>query len=543
MAKILGIPGKWFPTSNLLAGVILADHRYGAEASFSISNDTYSSYQAVLWAEMLSFKYNLKLTTFINSDSAYYNPNIGRLESTGKMWHDLYFMTDKWVNPVTGIYETIPDYYSATWTSAGAAVFEKAVAGQAKPTGNDGSGTAIVATRYPSHGQQMYDASNGVYGYNFPSNQQGTSHLSELKDMDLYQRFGLELLLFRKVSTYSYRNGITTQRWLLKDRFLGGRNSAGRLSGAALTSYGFKQTDGSKLGEFFYSDSQIAANPDLGWTVNHHMNRQNTVQYEASLTAGGAGGDNYQTAHNNFKTYLTSLFNGGTGIKNLFTSGGWFQEFTHFANMYQGTGWAGTKGDIRNLYADYLATVDSLISGHLVNRAGYGEIVEYHTLRDSVKRIDLYQQSSTKIRIAVRTNSYNYLINTPVTVVLNLTGTTFANKNFKPANKGCKGIRKISTNVFAVDILYSGTIQVDTAGVYHDFNKPTVTASLVGNNVEWISNKPVRVVLYSVDSNGFVAELGRVNSLDTKGSIAKGSATTLKLGAVNSSGFSVLIDI
>lgn len=542
MTKILGIPGKWLPTSNLIAGVILADHRYGAEASLSISNDTYSSYQAVLWAEMLAFKNNLKLTTFINSDPAYFNPNIKRIEDSGKMWHDLYFMTDKWVNPITGNYEVIPDYYSTTWTNAGASVFANAVSGQPKPTGQDGSGTNIIASRYPSHGQQMYDISGGEFGYNFPTNTTGASNLSELRNMDNFQRAGLEELLKRKVSTYSYRNGITTQKWLLKDRFLGARNSSGRLSGPALTSYGFKQSDGSKLGEFFYTDAQILVNPDLGWTENHHLNRQNAIQYESSLASGGAGTDNYQTAHNNFKTYLTSLINGGSGIKNLFTSCGWFQEFTHFGNMYQGTGWQGAKGDIRALYADYLATVESLLSGHFVNRSGYGEIVEYHTLRDSVKRIDLYQLSSTKIRIAVRADRRNELINTPVTVILDLSGTSFAGKNFKPIG-GCKGIRKISSNVFAVDVLYSGIIEVDTVGVYHDFQKPTVTASIVGDNVEWSSDKPVGVVLYSVDSNGFVSELFRSSESLLSGKIPKGSATVLKLGAVNKTGESVLVDV
>lgn len=32
-------------------------------------------------------------------------------------------------------------------------------------------------------------------------------------------------------------------------------NSTGRLSGGSLTSYGFRQSDGTKLGEFFYSDA------------------------------------------------------------------------------------------------------------------------------------------------------------------------------------------------------------------------------------------------------------------------------------------------
>lgn len=542
--KILNIPGKWFPASNLVSGTVLADHRYGAEASFSISNDTYSSYQAVLWAEMLAFKNNLKLTTFINSDPAYYNPNVPLLESTGKMYHDLYFMTDKWVNPITGVYEVIPDYYSATWTALGAAVFANAVVGQPKPSGQDGSGNTILVTRYPSHGQQMYDASNGAFGYNFSTNVIGSSNLSELKNMEAPQSGQLQSDLKRKLTSYSYRNGITNQRWLLKDRYLGGRNSAGRLSGPALTSYGFKQVGGAKLGEFFYTDAQISVNPDLGWTVNHHLNRQNTVQYEASLTASGAGGDAYQTAHNNFKAYLTTLINGnGTTIKNIFTSGGWYQEFTHFANMYQGSGWAGTKGDIRALYADYLSTLNTLIGDHFVCKAGYGEITEYHYYRDSVKRIDLNTESTTRLRISVRTDSNLKIYNTPVTVIIDFTGTTFANKNFKPVGNGCKGIRKISTNVFAIDILHSGIIDVDSVGIYYDFSLPTLTANIVGENVNWSSNKPVKTVLYSLDSNGFVSEIYRSNMFETSGSIPKLSGINLKLGGATSSGNSVLIDI
>lgn len=541
--KILNIPGQWYPASNLVAGTILADHRYGAEASISICNDTYSSYAAIMWAEMLAFKHNLKLTTFINSDPSFFNIDILRVEKTGKMHHDLYFMTDKWHNPITGLYEVIPDYYDSVWSAKGAAVFVNATAGQPKPTGLDGSGTAISVTKYPSHGQQMWDISNGAFGYNFPNNSTGASNLSELRNLDIYMRKGLELLLGRRVSTCAYRNGISTQRWLLKDRYLGGRNSAGRLSGAALTAYGFKQSDKTaKLGEFFYTNAQIAANPDLGWTTNHHMVRQSTVQYESYLT-GGAGSDNYATTHNNFKAYLTTLFNGnGSTIKSLFTSSGWFQEFTHFANMFQGSGWAGAKGDIRNLYADYIAKVDELCAGHFVNKSGYGEIVEYHTFRDSIKRIDLYKLSSTRIRIALRSDRRTDLINTPVTVVIDLTGTTFENKDFKPYNQGCKGIRKISTNIYAIDILYSGIIEVDPTGIYHDFNIPVVSVTIEGENINWTSNVPVYVVLYSIDVNGFVSEVSRSNKLSSTGSIKKGYGS-LKLGAVNSTGTSTLINV
>lgn len=545
MGRILGISGKWFPTSDIVAGVLLADHRYGAEASVSVTNDAYTD-QSMFWGEMLCFKNNLKATCFTNYDSTIWKSKTVEIEITKKIHHDLYLMTDKWVNPNTGIYEVIPDYYVGTWTSAGAAVFADAVEGQPKATGLDGNGQTIVVTRYPNHGQQMYDVSNGAFGYDVQNSIMGSSNLSEFLGVLDTIKTPMEAELNRKLVAGSYRNGISNSFPVVKNNLLGMRNSGGRTSGAAMTSYGFKQPEKTvKLGEFFYNDSQITTNPNLGWTYNHHLNRQSTVQYEASLTAGGAGSDNYLTTHNNFKTYLTTLINGnGTNIKNLFTSGGWFQEFTHWANMKNGTGWTGSKGDIRALYEDYLAHLSGLLDGHFVYKGGYGEIVGYHSNRDSIVRIDLNAIGSAGVRISARRNDSNIdgLLVVPISVIIDFTGTSFANKEFKPS-LNCVGIRKLSTNVFAIDFVDFCEISTDVSGIYYDFTKPTGSATVTGTNIAITSNIPTRSVVYSIDGGGIVTEIIRDNTLKTSRTLAIGSATNLRVGIVSEMGESDLITV
>lgn len=544
MSRILPISGKWIPASNIVAGVLLADHRFGAEASVSVCNDAYQD-QSMFWGEMLFFKNNLKATTFINADEAIWKTKVVDFENTGKIRHSLYLMTDKWVNPITGAYEVIPDYYSDTWTALGASIFSGAVSGAAKPTGLDGNGLAITKNRYPNHGQQLYDISEGNYGFDVTNNIVGASNLSEFNLMLNTTRNPVETAIGRKLVALSYRNGITNSWTVVKNNFLGGRNSGGRLSGPSITSYGFKQSNKSiKLGEFFYSDSQIAANTNLGWTYNHHLNRQSTVQYEASLTAGGAGSDNYLTAHNNFKAYLTTLLNGnGSTIKNLFTSSGWFQEFTHWANMKNGTGWVGTKGDIRALYEDYLSHLSSLLDGHFVFKGGYDEIVGYHSNRDSVLRVDLYSISGgLKINLRRNKSDVDSLLVIPITIIIDFSGTSFANKNFKPS-KNCEGIRKISTNVFAIDLVDNCEILEDSTGIYYDFTKPTATAVLSGNNLTITSNILTKTVVYSVDGNGIVTEVSRDNELKNERILTLSTTTNLKIGIVSSVGESILIEL
>lgn len=546
MMKILGTKGKWIPASNILSGVLVCNHRFGAEASVSVSTDYYTA-NSMWWAEMLMFKNNIKGTCYINSDSAYYNSAVPRIESTGKIGHDLYFITDKWVNPITGVYETIPDYYSTTWTSAGVAVFSNAVLGQAKPTGNDGNGEYIYQTRYPSHGQNMFDVSGGAYGYNFATNTKGTSQLSELLLLDAYQRTPLESAIGKKITSYSYRNGIESFKWLVRDSYLGGRNSGSRPSGASLTSYGISKSDNTtRLGDYFYNDSQIATNPDLGFVQNNHLQRMSTTQFEGLI---GVSGD-YPTVQINVLNYVTQLFNGdvATGIKNLFASGGWFSDFTHWHNLTgSDLGGSGIGGDRRIYYEQFLAKINELIGSHFVYKGSYGEIVNYHYTRDAVKRVDLYANGSVGIDIALRKekpylNANIDLCTSPVSLLLDFTGTPYENMNFKTGN-GIVAIKKISANVFMVDVDNFGTILFDEVGVYTNFNKPTATAILTNGSVIVNSNYPVNAVVYSVGANNIVTEVARDTELSTSKTIAVNTSVALKVGLSTKAGESVLIDL
>ncbi len=100
-----------------------------------------------------------------------------------------------WVNPRTGVQETIPDHTSSTWTSLGKQYYPDVVVGASKNV------------RYPNHGQQLFDESNGEFGYDMVNQVMGASNLSETLLHTQKQLYHIMEISGLRISSGSYTNG------------------------------------------------------------------------------------------------------------------------------------------------------------------------------------------------------------------------------------------------------------------------------------------------------------------------------------------------
>ncbi|MFW1778913.1 hypothetical protein ACG9XQ_17645, partial [Acinetobacter baumannii] len=119
-----------------------------------------------------------------------------------------------WINPRTGVQETIPDYNSKAWTSLGQQYFPNVVIGETK------------ADKYPNHGQQLFDKSNGEFGYDMVNQVMGASNLSETYLHTEQQLNHIKAISGIDFTSGSFTNGAQGGWNVLIPKLFGMRNSA-----------------------------------------------------------------------------------------------------------------------------------------------------------------------------------------------------------------------------------------------------------------------------------------------------------------------------
>ena len=382
----------FFPANKL--GASIANIFNGHVAIVSHNTDRLIDGKYAL-AEMAAFKHNIQHTSFLHAfgdltagENTNYGTTLKAVHNTGRISFGLYWRTDMWVNPNTGVQETIPDYYATAWTAIGAAAFANVAVGVAK------------GSRSPNHGQQLYDLSNGAYGYDMVNGVMGASNLSET-----YLHTEMQLNHIKEISgivltSGSYTNGAQGGWNVLIPKFFGMRNSVHTASG--------------NNGNIKY----------LG------LNRQEMMQ-EASTTrtwdAVNAGQFPDQTASLNYTT---------TEIQRAIAAGGWFSDFMHDHSVYDANDTA--------FFDKFYQMIDNAIGSSDVWRAGNNEVNEYYVLANSIDKIGSYVHDNKAfvfIRfkdffIGTDTNGISNVIDptkmsTPISIQIDLTGTALAGKNLK----------------------------------------------------------------------------------------------------------------
>lgn len=363
-------------------------------------------------AELNLFKHNIQGTSFLNpfpgSENANYAKTIDDVRNSGRICFGLYQRSDFWVNPSTNAQEQIPDYYLDTWTAAGAAAFANAVQGQAK------------AERYPNHGQQMFDMSGGAYGFNVATNSFGASN-----GYELYEHISRQLSYFKNlanltISCGSYTNGRPEGSILLPPKMLGLRNSSYSWDGNGNIKY-------------------------AGLTRQDMISCPSTTRTWDAVNEG------------RFPDQATSLAYKKSEIARAITAGGCDSDFMHWHTLYEKS-----PNDVAFFNLLFQAMNEQIGSSD-VWRAGNNEVFEYYAIKQSINKIGSFI-SNGKAYVALRlsdafagteTNAISnavplHLLETPISVQLDLNGTVLAGKNLKSAQ--ATTLRNLGSNIWLANV-------------------------------------------------------------------------------------------
>ena len=179
------------------------------------------------------------------------------------------------------------------------------------------------------------------------------------------------------------------------------------------------------------------------------------------------------------------------------TNNGWHNNFMHARDPH-------TAADLG--FTDrYLSAVNSAIGADFVWRTSYGEAVEYAFLRNSITGVTATLNGNT-ITVDVTKNTLTDfdLVSVPITVRVDISGTSIAGSELSTTGVG---IRKIATDVFAVDIAkgndgqpISTTLTVTGSPSYYDFSLPSIVSATVnGSNLDIVTSMPTKVATWITD--------------------------------------------
>lgn len=403
--------------------------------------------------EMNAFKYNIQCTSFLHAfgdttagENTDYGTTIQAVHNTGRISFGLYWRSDMWVNPVTGVQQTIPDYYATTWSSTGKTYYPDVTVGAAK------------SSRFPNHGQQLYDISNGAFGYDMVNQVIGTSNLSETYEHTNQQVNYIASISGLTVTSGSYTNGAQGGWNVLIPKFYGMRNSVHTASG--------------NVGNIKYT----------GLSRQEMMQEASTTRTWDAVNAG------------QFANQTDSLNYTATEISRAISSGGWFSDFMHWHTVYDTNDTA--------FFATFFDKINTTIGAGDVWRAGNNEVNEYYVLANSINKIGSYIHNNKAV-IALRfndlflgtnTNGINNaidptLITTPISIQVDVTGTYLAGKTLK--SQQANTLRSMGSNIWIANVSPLNTFKngymifileeaTDNLQLYNS-SAPNITR--VGNNV------------------------------------------------------------
>lgn len=459
------IQALFFPRKDLEAKI--CDYKHGKKFAVQFNTDTgvkgYTDFQLYQ-----SFKYGIKYTLFSNRYNNGGTNSITNIDyfnncNTGLVELQNYFATDRWINPTTGIDELIPDHSGIVWTALGANAFGMVI-GESK-------------TRYyPNHGQELYDISGGAYGYDAINGVYGQSNLSEFFGIKLKNDEWVNELELPKNSSFSYRNGRNTTPSIYKLIYLGGRNSE---RSSDFVYYGKSKIDGQPLGN------------DLPLSRVSQVNQKETTRWvDAS--------HNPVTANQLIRN----------GIELAFNTRGLYGDFSHFHNT--------SIVNLENLFktaGDYL---DSMNYRKDCWIAGYGELTEYFWFRELTKRavatifdskiyITLEWENLKTIENGISDSVFMNMLNTPLSIELDLTGTILEGKQIK--STGGK-ILALGEDKYIIDFPFSKAVEgiksvviYEGDGDYYPVVDTSYTITQSGSNVTITTSNKTKSVLFSTDTD------------------------------------------
>ena len=464
-------------------------------------------------SEIELFRSDIQGTSFLNPRGAAMGENsdykglLDRVGGTDRISFGMYFNTDGWISPITNSYQQIPDYYEKFWTSAGKSVFEGVTIGQPKPE------------RYPNHGQQMFDVSNGKLGYDLVSGSVGQSNLKETIDWINWQVNELKKYSGRRMTSISYMNGRPEMHPLLVPYFISGRNSS------------YSWTGNSKIEYSGQSRMDMISRPS------------STRTWDA-------------VPEMKFATQAESIVYKRSQLRRAIETGGHDSDFMHTHLLYDTL----PNGDLP-FFRMFYEALRAEIGTEDVWCAGNNEAAEYYFIRESIRSIGSYQDSG-KVYLFYEVHDYYKglilsgipqaldcsLLDTALSVRVDLSGTPLAGKNIKCDM--AKSIRSLGSNVYIINLPYhlategftAFEISESTTGDYYSNVRPTITRS--GNTVT--TNVKSKLVIWRKVTGAddkTIREVYRNNVLGTSFNHTFESGYSYYIGAISKYRHSSLIEV
>jgi hypothetical protein len=465
-----------------MAAVYPENHRFGAVATVSECTDIYSLTTRYAF-EALFFKYNFGFTMFSSpwffagtTSNSISVPDLLQMEATGRGIVENYHQTSlmKIRTDPSDVFRQIPDYFRTAYSNRWAHYFSGATDGAAKSAST------------PHHGQQLYDISNGVYGRDATLGL-GSNNGLELIDLIQYEQEWCETFKAKRCVAMSYNGGFSQGYEIKKGYYLVGRNS----SNDSDTRYGTSKQPGNAQLGLGSQDTSLEGFMNCGLSIR-----------DVPLGA----------------TFTTAQ----TRMDEAIDNNGWYRHFVHWQNV-------GTPAN----FDGYLSALVTTISTDFVRRCGFGEAAAYLRVRDAFVSGELTDNTTTmtlQVTIALPTGLTDAsLLIEPISIAIDLTGTSFDGSDIAASGTGFVGIREKSANNFAIDIDFSDGVLTKTITLtetvspdYYDFTVPTVTVTNPsGNVIRVVTDIPTRVALFSTAAAAAIYATGtrlinRSNTLATQ---------------------------
>lgn len=409
---------------SLNNNAFVTKHYLNADAVISQNTDTIDT--DYVEKEISGFKNNMQLTAFVSPFHDFFDAD--KWSKTGLINGGIYFPTDRWATPgKTNAYDIIPDYNSETWTQSSIDAGFNVTLGASK------------SLKYPNHGQELFNISNGKYGYDEENDVPGQidvfNPLAKYCKDWFYNLFGYHAL------TASFRNGIIITDKLMKNHFITVRNSI------------------YDLNKYEHLNDLSKASTSRQGDMDVSMTRDVILQKVSEA------------------------------LESTISSGGWYSDFTHWHTA--------PIGEID----EYLTKQRTNINARNVFGIDFGLIAENKLINDSVEKIGSFEDASG-LNIVVKINSSNMLINetrSSIFIRIDLTNTNLADKDITSNNQ----IIKLSTNIFLIEVnankngYHVVKLTASTSPEYQTLNIPTLASK--GNNTVTL-DKECQLVLYSVTS-------------------------------------------
>lgn len=306
----------------------------------------------------------------------------------------------------------------------------------------------------PNHGQQMFDLTSGAYGYDVIHGIPGATDVTS--PVAQYCVDWFFNLMGHNASAISYRNGQGGGYMDFAPFFLGARSSA------------------------------------YDYNVDYSTNHMESMLKAMSTRSGDMDVDLSKT-----RAEVNALCAGY--LADAISAGGWYSDFNHWH----------TSPDSE--LTDYYASQRAGIGSNDVVTLDVGTAIEYMLLRTMIRHISVFTNGS-KMILVTETKDTESLplnrINTALSVTVDTTGTVLEGKEIKAV--GSRGIRKLSTDVYVVEVPYlhtdgfqTVTLEETTTPTYLNFAVPTiVSATKTGNIITVVTNVPTKIVLFSTSLGG-----------------------------------------